>query len=324
MSSSATMSLNSKEIASMFGRYGTLLMLAMMILIFSLILPPFRTTVNIINILGQTSVLAIFAAGMTCCLKMGDFDLSIGAVSAITGIIVAKLLVNGVNIPTAIIVGIATGAFVGMLNGILVAYVGLSAFVCTLATMSVILGIAMVVTEGISIWGGIPDAFQIIGRENLAGIPIRFLIAISIFLFIWFLHVKTAIGRKMEAIGGNAEAAKYAGISVEWYRMLGFILSGTCSAIAGIVLTSSLMSAGTTQGTPYLLDTFGACFIGATTMKIGQFHIWGTFIGVIIVVVAINGMIILQVPGYYTDIIKGMILLLAIAFSGVMGRFLNR
>jgi ribose transport system permease protein len=111
---------------------------------------------------------------------------------------------------------------------------------------------------------------------------------------------------------------------VEKHRLLGYVFSGLCSAIAGIVLTSSVMSANPTQGTHYLLDAFGACFIGAATVHIGRFHIWGTFVGVLIVVVAINGLIILMVPGYLTDMIKGMILLLAIFLSGTVGKFLGR
>ena len=127
----------------------------------------------------------------------------------------------------------------------------------------------------------------------------------------------------MEAIGGNAAASRLSGISVERHRFLGYILSGFCSAIAGIVLASALMSANPMQGTHYLMDAFGACFIGAATVRIGQFHIWGTFIGVLIVVVAINGLIILMVPGYLTEAIKGMILLSAIILSGVVGKFLK-
>lgn len=313
-----------KEVVVLLGKYGTIIILGLMVLFFGIYLPAFRSTANIINILGQTAILAIFSAGMTCCLKMGDFDLSIGAICAITGIIVAKLLVAGYSIPLAVFIGIVTGGLIGSLNGVLVGYLGLSAFVCTLGTMSVILGIAMVVTKGISIWGGIPDSYQIIGRGSMLGIPIQFIVAMCVMIAIWFIHARTVTGRKMEAIGGNAEAAKFAGINVEWNRMLGFVFSGICSAIAAVVLTSSLMAAGTTQGTPYLLDTFGACFIGAATIRIGQFHIWGTFVGVVIVVVAINGLIILQVPGYYTDIVKGCILLFAITLSGVVGKFFTR
>jgi len=310
------------ELFTFLGRYGTIICLVAMILIFSIILPPFRSMTNILNLMGQTAVLSIFAAGMTCCLKMADFDLSIGAIAAITGIVVSKLLVAGFGIPLAIGAGILTGGVVGLINGLLVAYVGLSAFVCTLATMSVTLGGAMAITKGLSIWD-LPKSFGFIGRGDLFGIPNRFLIMIVLLIVLWFVHAYTTTGRRMEAIGGNPDAARLSGINVSFNRLLGFVLSGFCSAIAGIVLASALLSANSTQGTPYLLDAFGACFIGAATVRIGQFHIWGTFVGVLIVVIAINGLIILMVPGYFTDMIKGIILLIAVVLSGVAGRFIR-
>lgn len=310
------------ELFTFLGRYGTIICLVAMILIFSILLPPFRSMTNLLNVMGQTAVLSIFAAGMTCCLKMADFDLSIGAIAAITGIVVSKLLVAGYGIPLAIGAGILTGVLVGLLNGILVAYVGLSAFVCTLATMSVTLGGAMAITKGLSIWD-LPKSFGFIGRGDLFGIPNRFLIMIILLIVLWFVHAYTTTGRRMEAIGGNPDAARLSGINVSFNRLLGFVLSGFCSAIAGIVLTSALLSANSTQGTPYLLDAFGACFIGAATVRIGQFHVWGTFVGVLIVVIAINGLIILMVPGYFTDMIKGIILLVAVVLSGVAGRFIR-
>ncbi len=315
-------SINRSDVFIFLGRYGTIIILLAMIAVFSILLPPFRSGGNILNLMGQTAILSIFAAGMTCCLKMGDFDLSIGAIAAVTGIVVSKLLVADYGITTAIICGLLTGAVAGMINGILVAYVGLSAFVCTLATMSVSLGAAMVITKGISIWN-LPKAFGFIGRGDLVGIPNRFIIMIVLLIILWFFHAYTTSGRRMEAIGGNPDAARLSGINVAFNRLLGYVLSGFCSAAAGIVLTSAVLSANAMQGTHYLLDAFGACFIGAATVRIGQFHIWGTFVGVLIVVIAINGLIIMMVPGYYTDMIKGIILLMAVVFSGVAGRFIR-
>jgi len=305
------------------GRYGTIIILFLMVLLFSIFLPPFRTLSNFLNLLGQSATLAIFAVGLTCCLKVGDFDLSIGAVAALTGIVVAKMMVSGVSIPLSIIAAILVGVLVGIINGILVANVNLNAFVATLATMSIIIGLAQGITQGSSIWSGIPASFEIIGRGELLRVPYRFLIAFALILVIWFIHTYTPTGRKMEAIGGNPQAARLSGIQVEWNRMLAFIFSGACSAVAGIVLTSGLMSANPTQGTQYLLDAFGACFIGAATVRIGQFHVWGTFVGVFIVVIAINGLIIMMVPGYLMDMIKGMILLLAILLSSVVSKYLR-
>jgi len=308
---------------SYLGKYGTIIALGVMILFFSILLPPFRSPENLINVLGQMSLLSIFSAAMTCCLKMGDFDLSIGAIASITGIVVANLLVAEYGMLVAIGSGLLTGIVCGLVNGLLVAYVELSAFVCTLATMSVMLGGAMAITKGLSIWN-LPASFGFLGRGDLFGIPNRFTIMIVLFVLLALVHSYTPTGRRMEAIGGNAEASRMSGINVRFHRLLGFILSGFCSAIGGIVLTSAVMSANASQGTPYLMDAFGACFIGAATVRIGQFHIWGTLVGVMIVVVAINGLIIMMVPGYYTNMIQGVILLLAILMSSTGTRLLRK
>jgi ribose transport system permease protein len=315
--------INRNDLLIFLGRYGTIIILGAMIVCFSILLPAFRSSQNLLNVLGQTAILSIFSAGMTCCLKMGDFDLSIGATATITSIVVANLLVSGYGIPLAIIAGLLAGAAVGVLNGILVAYGGLNALVCTLASGSVVAGLALGITQGVSIWD-LPVAFEFIGRGESFGIPNRFIIMILLLIVIWFFHAFTPTGRRMEAIGGNAEASKLSGINVDRNRFLGFLLSAVCAAIAGVVLSSAVMSANATMGMPYMLDAFGACFIGASTVRIGQFHIWGTFVGVLIVVVAINGLIIMMVPGYLTEMIRGIILLLAIFMSGTVGKFLGR
>ncbi len=315
--------INRSELYVFLGKYGTIIILAAMIVCFGILLPAFRSGVNIMNVLGQTAVLSLFAAGMTCCLKMGDFDMSIGPTATIAAIVVAKLLLAGYGITVAITGGILTGVLVGVLNGLLVAYLGLGAFVCTLATGAIGEGIAFGLTKGRSLWG-LPEAFEFIGRGKSFEIPNRFLIMILLLVVIWFFHAFTPTGRRMEAIGGNAEASKLSGINVDWNRFLGLVLSAVCAAIAGVVLCSSVMSANATLGIPYLLNAFGACFIGAATIRIGQFHIWGSFVGVLIVVVAVNGLIIMMVPSYITDIIRGIILLLAISMSGTVGKLLAR
>lgn len=312
--------LGKSDIIVFLGRCGTIIILFAMILCFSIFLPAFRSGINILNLLGQFSVLSIFAIGMTCPMKMGDFDLSIGAISAITGLVVGTLLVNGYSVTIAIIAGLLTGMLVGAFNGILVAYVGLPALVTTLGTMNVILGLAMAVTQGGSIWD-IPKTFAFIGRNESWGIPNRFFIMIVLLFSIWFIHKYTPTGRRMEAIGGNLEAARLSGINVEWHRTVGYILCGLCAAIAGMVLVSTVMSANPTLGTYYLLDAFGAVFIGAATIRVGQFHIWGTFVGVTIWVIAINGLTILMVPSYLTNMIRGSILLLAIFLSGAVSKY---
>ena len=252
------------------GKYGTLICLFAMIVVFSILLPAFRSSNNLLNLLGQTAILSIMAAGMTCTLKMGDFDLSIGAIAALTGIVTAKILLAGGSIPLAITCGLTTGLIVGFINGVFVAYIGLNAFVCTLATMSIIFGLCLTVTKGIMLFG-LPQSFEFFGRGDVLGVPFRFVFMFCMLLILWFFHKYTPTGRRMEAIGGNPVSAQLSGINVEWNRLLGYLLSGICAAAAGILLASSTMSATSTQGGAYLLDAFGASFIGAGASAAGRY-----------------------------------------------------
>ena len=308
---------------SYIGKYGTIIVLGLMVIFFSLFLPAFRTPENVVNLLGQMALLAIFSAGQTCVLKMLDFDLSIGAIAAITGIIVGSLLVADCSIPVAVIAGLMVGILFGAVNGFLVAYGRLHAFIVTLASASIISGTTLAITKGLSIWQ-LPENFGYIGRGDFLGIPVRFIIMIMLLTILAFFHAYTPIGRRMEAIGGNAEAARMSGINVAFNRFLGFVLSGLCGAIGGIVLTSNVMTATVGQGYGYGLDSFAASFIGAATVRIGQFHIWGTLTGVAIVAIAINGLVIMMVPGYYTSMIQGLILLAAVFMTSLGFRGLAR
>jgi ribose transport system permease protein len=309
--------------SKLLGKYGTIIALGLMILCFGVLLPPFRSSDNMINLLGQMSILSIFSAAMTCCLKMGDFDLSIGAIGAITGIVLAYSMAGGISISGAVALALLTGLICGAVNGFLVAYVEVNAFICTLATSSIIAGGAMAITKGASLWN-LPEDFAVIGRGDSFGIPNRFFIMIMLLTILWLFHRFTPTGRRMEAIGGNPDASRMSGINVRFHRLLGFVLSGVCASIGGIVLTSCVMSASPTQGSAYVMDAFTACFIGAATVRIGQFHIWGTMVGVIIVAVAINGLIIMMVPGYLTTMIQGGILLLAVLLTITGQKLLKR
>jgi ribose transport system permease protein len=311
---------SSTSLIAFFAKYGTIIALLALVSSFAILLPPFRTKLNVLNITGQTAILGIFAIALTCCLKLGDFDFSIGATGSLSGLVLAKLLVGGMEIPLAITIGLMTGVTIGLFNGVLVGYLKLDSFICTIATSLLILGFCMGLTKGQSITSGIPEAFGFIGRGRIEGIPLRFIIFIGIAVPIWVMHAYTETGRRMEAIAGNAGAARLYGINVPGSRMLAFTISGLCSAAAGIVMTSSVMSARTTDNLQYILGALAACFIGASTVRIGQFHVWGTFVGVFIKVVATNGLIILMVPGFVTKIVEGMILLVAILLTILASR----
>ncbi len=307
-------------------KYGTIITFIVMVLLFMVFLPPFRSQMNLVNILGQTAILGLFSIALTCPLKVGDIDFSIGATASLCGIASAMLLLKGIDIHWAIGTSLAIGIVIGIFNGVLVGYLNFDSFICTIGTSLLIFGIAMGLTRGQNIFLGseISDKFGLLGSSNVCGIPIRFLLMTLFAIPIWFFHAYTETGRGIEAIAGNATAARLYGINVNFIKMLSFVLSGLCASAAGIVITSSIMSARAADNLQYILGAMAACFIGASTMRIGQFHIGGTILGVFFTVVATNGFIILMVPSYVTKIVTGTILLIAILLSIVATKFIEK
>jgi ribose transport system permease protein len=312
------------DILSLLGKYGTVLTLFIMVLSFGLLSDTFRSRTNLTNMLGQIAFLSIISAGLTCCLKVGDFDLSIGAVATFAGNVVARLLASGNNMVLSICLALATGIVIGIGNGILTAYVGFHSLICTLATMAIIMGATEFLTGGISIWSGIPEDFAVLGKGELMGFPVRFLIMVAAVLTVWFIHKQTEVGRKMEAIGGNPVASRLSGIDVNRNRLFAFVLSGFFAAMTGILVTSSLMSSDANIGIGFTFPAIVACFIGAATIRLGHFHVFGTLVGVLLMVVATNGLIILLVPSYLMDIVRGGVLLTAISLASVSRKLLNQ
>jgi ribose transport system permease protein len=309
-----------KDILNFLGKYGTILALFLLLASFSLLLPSFRSRENLTNVMEQIAFLAVISAGLTSCLKTGDFDLSVGGVATLAGNVAAWLLVNEVGMALSILGALSIGIAAGIVNAILVAYIGFHSLICTLATMGIFMGITEGLTRGISIWSGIPESFSFISKGELGGIPVRFIIMFILLSGLEFLHRQTETGRRMEAIGGNPQASRLSGIDVRWNRLLAFITSGVFAAVTGIMVTSSLMSSDSNIGIGFTFPAIVACFIGAATIRIGHFHILGTLIGVLIAVVATNGLIILLVPGYLMDMVRGMILLLAILLASLTAR----
>jgi len=305
-------------------KYGTIITFILVALCFIVFLPAFRTTGNLINILGQTAILGLFSVGLTCCMKVGDIDFSIGATGSLCGIVVAVLMMKGIDMYLAICISLAIGIVIGVFNGILTGYLNFDSFICTIGTSLFVFGIATGLTGGKNILlQDIFDGFGMIGSGNLGGIPIRFLLMVLIAIVIWLFHVYTETGRDIEAVAGNASAAHIYGVKVKFIKMLSFMLSGFCASAAGIVITSSIMSARAADNIGYILGAMAACFIGASVVRIGQFHIWGTLLGVFFTVVATNGFIIMMVPSFVTKIVAGTILLIAILLSIVATKLIK-
>ncbi|EMY34475.1 ribose transport system permease protein rbsC [Arthrobacter crystallopoietes BAB-32] len=294
---------------------GTIIGFALLVAAFGLMRPDvFLTFGNLRNVLEQVAILAIIAAVQTVVMVVGNFDLSVGATASVSGAVVAQLLIAGQGTAVAVAGALVVGALVGAVNGYLTAYLKLSAFVATLATMTSVSGLAFITTDGTTLFG-LPQGFMSLGQGRWLGLPIPIFMAAAVALVVWFVLRNTTIGRRWHAVGGNAEVAKLSGVNVNRVRFLAFVVAGVGAALAGVVLTSRLASATATSGDSYMLLAIAAVFLGMTISKEGTANIGGTLIGVGILGVLSNGLNIIGVSTYVQQFLTGIIIIAAVAFS---------
>jgi ribose transport system permease protein len=307
-------------------RFGTILALLALIALFAGLKPgTFPTVSNTLVVLDQASVLAMIAGGLTICLVLNEFDLSIGYTVTLSGIIATYWLDTRFSLGVSILLALGSGLAIGFVNGVLVSYGRINAFIATLGTGSIIQGLILLITGGASTQVTNQN-FDNIGQAKFLRIPIPVLIALGLLIFLWAVLNKTEAGRRIDATGGNPEAARLSGIRVARYRLLGFMFSGLASGLAGLVLAAELGAGYSDAGTSFLLQAFTACFLGAVTLRDGEFHILGTAIGVLILSVAFDGLAQLGVAAYWQNIAQGGILVGAVGMAGLSGRmgFLRR
>jgi len=308
---------------SFLRRYGTLAGFAVVLLFFAMRLPDtFMTAQNWLNITQQLSMLMVVAAGMTIVMVMGDFDLSVGSMASLSGIVAAILFTLGFPIWLAVGVALLVGLLGGVINGALVSLVGILPFVATLATLTIFSGAAFVVSGGKTISGrAIPEAFGEFARQGLtigtATIPNLTIVAVLVLAAVWVLLEQTTIGRRLYAIGGNVEAAYLSGVPVRRLKLLAFALTGLSAAGAGLLYASRVASANPTQGSGLMLNAIAAVFLGMTMSEQGEPRILATLIGVLILGVLDNGLTQMSVDSYVRQILVGAIIVIAVSASSI-------
>jgi ribose transport system permease protein len=311
------------DFALWFARYGTLVSLAALLIFFSLARPDvFPTVDNLLNIMNQISILGTIAFGLTVCLVMGLFDLSIAAMATLGGYVATLLLVqypDSVSVPEAVATSIAISAAIGVVNGLVVSYLGISAFIATLATGSIITGAVLGISNSKTIISGIPNEFMAIGQGAIFGVSNPILIMLLVGFVLWLLLEHTQLGRHLYAIGGSAEASRLSGIAVKRYAPFALAISAASAGLGGL-MAAAVLGAGRPQGVgdTYLLNAFAAVFIGASSLRPGKFHILGTLIGVLLIGVINNGLAVMGVPTYWQYIVQGVLLVGALFSAGVL------
>ena len=312
-------------------RYGGVLAMLAIFAFFALNLPEtFLTARNLINITQQVSMLAVVAATMTVVMVMGDFDLSVGAMASLAGVVAAVLFVQGWPVPMAVAAALAVGLIGGLVNGFMVSFVGILPFVATLATLTIFSGAAFIISDGRTIFGrDIPEAFSGFARNGLAlgevdgrllVLPNLTLVALAVVASVWVVLEQTSYGRRLYAIGGNREAARLAGIPVTTLRFSAFAFTALGAALAGLMTASRVASANPTQGDGLMLTAIAAVFLGMTLTRDGQPRVLATLAGVLVLGVLDNGLTQMRVDSYVREVMVGLIILTSVGVSALSQR----
>ncbi|MFI1707641.1 ABC transporter permease [Streptomyces griseoruber] len=280
----------------------------------------FLTVDNITNVLRQMVFVSVIAFAATFVIGMGGIDLSVGATTALTGLFMADLILQGVNIYLAVLAGLLLGALIGLVNGLLIDRLGISPFICTLAAMIILRGVVMVYSQGVPLTGLSFPEFQWFGQGSIAGVPVPVLAMVLVFAVCWYLLYRTKYGRYVLSIGSNREAARLVGIGISRIQVSVYVMTGFAAALAGLLLTSRLEAAMPEAATNYELDVIAAVVIGGTSLNGGKASLAGTAIGAALMAVVRNGLNLLNVNTFWHQVVIGSIILVAVSFDSLSAR----
>lgn len=323
---------NSKETKSRFftklarlsKEYMIVIALIALMVIFTFASPYFLTANNMMTILLQSATIAIVAIGQAFVVIGGNLDLSLGQSVCLTSYIAAILMVKmDVNPWLALMICVLVACTIGLINGFLVAYLDISSFIATLGVQYICVGIAKLLSGSASI-ANLPKSISFIGRGYIFGkLPVSVFIMMLMYVIATFVSRKTTLGRYIYAIGGGKEAAYYSGIKVKKYVLISFVLAGLMAGIGSVVLLSRLDAATISSGKSYEFDAVIGCVLGGISMAGGKGKIPQALLGVLFLTVFINGMTQLNVNPFIQDVIKGCVLVGAIAIDGLRNRVKN-
>ncbi|MGM8211292.1 ABC transporter permease [Virgibacillus sp. W0430] len=299
------------QIVLLLDKYRVLLIFALLLIVASFLSDAFLTTSNLFNVFRQVSIIAIMSVGMTLVILTAGIDLSVGSVMAFSGAVLAGVITAGVALPIAIIACLLVGIVLGAFNGFIISKGKVPAFIATLAVMVIARGMTLVFTQGNPIVVS-NSSFRFIGAGDIFGIPFPIVLMLVIFIIMYWVLKHTTFGRYIFAIGGNEEASRLAGISVDKVKIAVYSLAGLFASISALIYTSRLMSAQPNAGAGMELDAIAAVIIGGTRLSGGRGGVTGTLIGALIMGVLDNILNLTNVSPFYQDIAKGLVILAAV------------
>lgn len=305
------------DIKEIIKSYNLFILLIIFVVVASILSPSFFTLQNIMNLWQRSSIVGIVAIGMTLVALVGGIDLSVGSVAALSGMLCALALKAGYPIPLAIVLAILPGGVLGLIAGSVVTRFGLPDFISTLAVMTSVRGLDLLLTNGSPVFG-LSQEFKVLGQGSVMGLPISGIIWLSLTIVIALLLKYTSFGRGLYAIGGNKEAALLSGIKVKKNYTMVYVICGLLSAFAGVILASWLSVAQPNEGVGMELNAIAATVLGGTSLAGGTGGVVGTFGGVFLMAIITNIFNLIGLPSYYQSIFMGVIIVLALLLNKVL------
>src|SRR6185369_16744215 len=293
---------------------GLLAMLILLGVILAMVSPYFLTTINLLNIGRGIAIVGIVAVGETIIIIAGGFDLSVGSTMAAAGMTAGWLVTQGVPLPLAFAVAILIGVVVGFANGTIISYARINPLIATLATLAIVRGLSYVISGGRELIISDP-AFLEFGVGRVMGIPYIVLMLVATFLVFAWAMPRTLFGRYAYAIGSSAKAAQRAGVPVARWRIAYYVTCGALSALAGLVFVARTGNAQPSAALGIELDVITAVILGGTSLNGGRGRLSGTFIGLVLLGMVNNGLILVGVPAFWQQVVKGAILLTAVLYD---------
>jgi len=300
-------------------RFSGFYLLGLFVLVFGLWVPgTFLTSTTLKGIAGNQAITAILAVGALCPLVVGAFDLSMAQNLGLSAVVAGALMSKSHMSPgLAIAVVIGMGAAIGIVNGWLVAYVGVNSFIATLGSSSVLVAFSEMISNYQYV-GPVPDSYKHLVSGQPLGIPVVTIYLLVVAVVAWYVLEHTPVGRRMHATGAGPEAARLAGVSTARHVFGAFVASGVMASVAGLMLLGTIGEVSSTVGAAYLLPMFAACFLGTTQIKPGRFNVWGTVLSLYLLATGVTG---LQLAGgslWITDMFNGVALVAAVAIAVVL------
>ena len=304
--------------ANLYSTYGVFFILVIEFLIFSLASKSFLTLGNILSVGRQMSFTGIAAIGMTLVILTGGIDISVGSMLAMAGVLCAKLSADvGLPLWIAVVITLLIGALFGLINGAAVTRLHIPALIATLATQTILKGIAYLLTNAVPV-KNLSTTYKFLGQGYIFGvIPVPLIITVALYVLAWWYLDKTYLGRRVYLSGGNEEAARLSGINTKWTITGTYVFSGVFAAIAGVLMAARLGSGQPSVGSGFEMDVITATVLGGISVNGGKGKVVNVFVGACIMGVLANGMTMLNINQYLQWIINGLVLLFAVTMSNL-------